>query len=150
MEYARVENDDVIERREIESIPAHKAHLWRPVVYEGAGPIEQLIIESDKLRVVLSGIPITANDVRYEAQRRIMALVGAQDINACIVKQLNALMRATELSNKQASGATWTEGESAEAAFLQSMADAIKAIRAASNVMEPDPPIDYVDDIHWP
>ena len=92
--------------------------------------------------------PPTIADVRNEAQRRIMALVGATSLDACMIKQLNAVMRATELTN--IGQANWTPDQAAEAAALQGMADAIKAIRAASNAMEGDPPADYAADQNWP
>lgn len=90
----------------------------------------------------------TIEDVRNEAQRRIMALVGATSLDACVFKQLNALMRATELTN--IGQANWTPEQAAEAAALQGMEDAIKAIRAASNAMEGNPPADYQDNANWP
>lgn len=92
----------------------------------------------------------TAQDVRAEAQRRIIALTGTADLAGCIVKQLNASMRASELINIKASGGTLTAEQTAEAAALQAMADAIKAVRAASNVIEPAPPADFTDDSYWP
>lgn len=94
--------------------------------------------------------PPTADSVRAEAQRRIIALTGATDINSCFAKQLNAQMRATELTLVRALGGTWTPEQAAEAASLQALADTIKAIRAASNVMEPNPPSDYTSNSHWP
>ena len=50
--YARVENDQVLERRELSSIPPHKASLWRPIVIEGSGPQEQVIVEANRVRLV--------------------------------------------------------------------------------------------------
>lgn len=92
---------------------------------------------------------ITANDVRTEAQRRIIAATGASDLAGCMTKQLNATMRAIELTRKQlATGLT--EAEFAEAALLQALADKIKAIRAASNLIEGNPPADYADNSRWP
>lgn len=101
---------------------------------------------------VLAAISIAkpgADDVRAECQRRIMALVGVDTMEKCTIKQLNALMRGTLLTNKKASGEALTAAEEQEAAILEAMANAIAALRAASNVMEPDPPIDYLDDDHW-
>ncbi len=102
---------------------------------------------------VLNGFNIhapRADDVREEAQRRIITLTGTQDIIGCLIKQHNAQMRATELTLIQAQGGTWTAEQAAEAAALQSLALQIKAIRAASNVLEPNPPADYTDDKYWP
>lgn len=104
-------------------------------------------IEWDGQRVIKS-FPVLAQDIKSEAQRRIISLVGAPDINACIIKQLNALMRATELSNKKHAAAL-TEQEQSEAATLQNMADWIKFIRARSNELEMTLPADYTNDIHW-
>lgn len=58
MEYARVESGTVIERRDLDSLPAHKAHLWRPVVYQGQGDLSDIVIEADQVRVVRSGVPV--------------------------------------------------------------------------------------------
>ncbi len=91
----------------------------------------------------------TANDVRVEAQRRIVALVGATDVQSCLIKQLNANMRANELNDIQHSRELTVE-EAAEANALRSLAIQIKAIRAASNVLEPNPPQDYTDEKYWP
>ena len=99
--------------------------------------------------LVLRG-PATASAVRAEAQRRILGLVGVATLSDCLIKQLNASMRATELVNKLALGQAWTPEETAEAAALQALADGIKAIRAASNAMEGAPPDDYADDARWP
>jgi hypothetical protein len=90
--------------------------------------------------------------VKDEAQRRIIALTGADDLTATMIKQLNASMRATEFNNKLATGGTLTTEEQAEATALQALADAIKAIRAASNVLEAMDPIpsDYDDNSNWP
>ena len=58
-------------------------------------------------------------------------------------------MRATELVNKKADGGTLTTEEQAEAAALQALADAITAIRAVSNTLEPNPPENYDDNSYW-
>ncbi len=106
---------------------------------------------SDVLRPYgLRGPAVSIEDVRAEAQRRIIVLTGTQDIIGCLIKQHNAQMRATELTLIQAQGGTWTPEQAAEAAALQSLALQIKAIRAASNVLEPNPPQDYTDDKYWP
>lgn len=84
--------------------------------------------------------PATVDSVKAEAQRRIIVATGAADIMGCFVKQLNAQMRAAELINKKADGGSLTEAETAEAAALQALADAIKAIRSASNTIEASPP----------
>lgn len=91
----------------------------------------------------------TANDVRVEAQRRIMALLGATTLEGCIIKQLNANMRANELNDLRHSR-TLDAAELAEASALRGLAEQIKAIRAASNVLEPSPPNDFTDNSHWP
>lgn len=105
---------------------------------------------SDVLRVYgLRGPYVSINDVRAEAQRRIIALVGAPDLTACMIKQMNANMRANELNDIQHSRELTAE-EAAEANALRSLATQIKSIRAASNVLEPNPPPDYTDEKYWP
>lgn len=56
--YYRVDGDQILERREMESIPEHKAYLWRPEVIEGSGPVETKIVEADRVRVVKSEVPL--------------------------------------------------------------------------------------------
>ncbi len=92
--------------------------------------------------------PASAADVKAEAQRRIMALVGAATMEACLIKQLNASMRAIELSDARQARAL-TTAEEAEASALRSMAAAIKAIRAASDMIEQSPPIEVSTDPRW-
>ena len=89
--------------------------------------------------------------VKAEAQRRIIALTGQTDLIACMIKQSNANMRANELTDKRVSGGTLTAEEELEAPALRNLATALKAIRAASNVIEAmDPiPLDYCADTYW-
>jgi hypothetical protein len=148
---ARIENNAVAELRDLalEAIPEHKRVIWRPVVYEGEGPLTETIIEPSQVRIVRSVPAPTANDVRAEAQRRIVGLVGATDLMSCLIKQLNANMRANELNDIMHSRDLTAE-EYAEAVALRSLATQIKAIRASSNVLEPNPPLNYADNQYWP
>jgi hypothetical protein len=70
-EYARVDGTTVIERREIADIPPHKAGLWRPVIYDGSGPLSDVIVEDAQVRIVRSSPPITAEHVAAERDRRL-------------------------------------------------------------------------------
>lgn len=94
---------------------------------------------------------VAAKQVKAEAQRRIIGVVGATDLAACMVKQLNMLMRAVELANKRASGQALSGAETTEAAALQAAADSIKDIRSKSNAIEAMSPIptNYTDNSHW-
>lgn len=94
---------------------------------------------------------VTPDAVKMEAQRRIIALTGASTLEACFIKQLNASMRAIELNDKRANGATLNDAEAAEASALRALATAIKAVRSASNVLEAMRPIpaDYASDKYW-
>jgi hypothetical protein len=94
--------------------------------------------------------PPTADDVRNEAQRRIMALMGARDLNDCVIKQLNANKTAVALNDRRIGGGALTAEEEATATALRNLAVVIDAIRAASNLIEADPPADYTDDKYWP
>ena len=82
----------------------------------------------------------TVVDVKNEAQRRINSLFGAADLNASLVKQSNAQMRAIELTNILHQRAHTAE-EATEAAALQAIADAVKVIRAKSDEIEAMNPI---------
>lgn len=75
------------------------------------------------------------SEIKQDAQARIMALVGTADIIPCLIKQLNANMRANELNDIRYSR-EWTVEEAAEAAALRGLADMIKTIRAQSNEQE--------------
>jgi RNA-binding protein YhbY len=94
---------------------------------------------------------LTAADVKAEAQRRICAVFGVTDLTSCIIKQLNAQMRASELINIKAEGRTLTTEQQAEADALQAAADAVKLIRSKSDVIEAMTPIpaDYTNDSYW-
>jgi len=92
---------------------------------------------------------VTADDIRAECQRRIVARVGARSFEDCTVKQLNALMRSTELTNMRVLGLTLSPVELAEAAALGMLADDIKALREKSNAFSEPYPVDYRDDKHW-
>lgn len=159
--YARVEDGVAVEIREMpEPPPANKAGLWRPVVDAGA-PTVAVGEQVTRTASEINGEWVYAYDVaprpdaelramiKAEAQRRIVALTGATDLNSCLVKQLNALMRGTELTNKTASGEMLTVEEEAEAAILQGLATAIKAIRAKSDALELSLPVDFTANSHW-
>jgi hypothetical protein len=71
MPIARVENGAVAEVRHdlnIGDVPAHKAHAWKPIVFEGLGPNEQRIVEQDCVRIIRSP---TAAEVIAERERRL-------------------------------------------------------------------------------
>ena len=86
---------------------------------------------------------ITVQEVKAEAQRRIYEILPDW-------KQRNLTARAAELALKGAG--SWTPDEQAEVAAGQALWDKIKAVRAASDVIEAmDPiPLDYTDDSYWP
>ena len=90
--------------------------------------------------------------VKDEAQRRIIALTGKTNLQDCMIKQFNALMRAGGITDKRVSGEVLTAEEEAEADALRGLAVRVKAIRAASNVIEAMDPIpsDYTDGKYWP
>lgn len=93
---------------------------------------------------------LTAVHVKAEAQRRIVVLTGATDLTTCLIKQLNANMRANELNDIRHER-TLTVEEEAEAAALRNLAAAIKHIRARSDAIEAMSPIpaDFADDSRW-
>lgn len=74
-------------------------------------------------------------EIKRDAQDRIISLVGATDLTGCLVKQLNANMRANELNDRQVNGGL-SASDQAEAAALRNLAAAIRAIRNHSNALE--------------
>lgn len=88
-------------------------------------------------------------DIKAEAQRRIIALTGAADLQSSMIRQMNALMRASEITNKIATGELLTAAETVDATQLKLMASAIKAIRTRSNALEAELPNDYTADARW-
>jgi len=95
---------------------------------------------------------VLPDDVRAEAQRRMMALVGARDAEHLALVITNGLREATRLLQKEAAGQALTPEEDARKHQLQQVDAAIEAIRAASNRLEAMEPIpeDYADDKYWP
>lgn len=101
--------------------------------------------------VVVSSVavPCSIADVKAEAQRRIVIMCGATSVEAALTKQLNATMRAIELTDAKQARALTAE-EQAEETALRALADGIKAIRAASNIIEADLPVEVGIDPRWP
>ena len=135
------------------------AKLYRPERF--AAPINRTTTGAARfeksgnvVREVYDTVPvvITADQVKAEAQRRIIALTGKPTLQDCMIKQFNALMRAGQLTDKRVNGGTLTAEEETEAATLRGLADKVKAIRSASDVIELIRPIpfDYADNRHWP
>lgn len=162
--YAVMNGGVVVDHREISNWDAYPTHkkaardergdggpTLRPLFHEGSGPREDVIIEIDRVRIVRSFPPPSISDVRNEAQRRIIELMGARDFEHCLIKQLNANARAVALTDKRVLGEPLTSEEQAEAQALRSMKTAIDAIRAKSNILEGMEPVpsDYTSDHHW-
>lgn len=90
-----------------------------------------------------------AGDVRAEASRRLKALVGARDaahLETLISNGVREAVRLLRLRDERA----WTPEETARAEQLRQVDAAIEEIRAASNLLEPDPPADYLNGRNWP
>ena len=168
--YARVEDGQIVERREFApgAIPAHKAHLWKPI--EGDAPSYDTFrqslstptetIEADRvLRTwVVSDVSTDnlRNMVKAEARRRILTRFPDW-------KQSNMIARSAELARIQsglmrdANGElvatrTLTSEELAEEQAINLAWAWIKAVRAASDSIELINPIpsDYASDARWP
>ena len=92
--------------------------------------------------------PITS-DVRREAQRRIMALLGARDSRHLEVLISNGSREAIRLLRKGSDN--WTGDETVRAAKLEQVDKAIESIRAKSNMLEAmeEIPAGYADDKYW-
>jgi hypothetical protein len=155
MAIARYIDGQVVDRREdvdIEAVPVHKRTImgWKSLVYTGSGPLESVSVSDDTITIARSNHPLTVDHVKAEAQRRIVLRTGVSDLTQCVIRQLNANMRANELNDIRHTRA-WTTEEAAEAEVLRTLAADIKAIRAKSNVIEATNPIpmDYAADSRW-
>lgn len=93
--------------------------------------------------------PLTADDVRAEAQRRIIALFGVDNLTNCMIKQHNMQMRAISLTNKRARGEELSDAEKAEEIAYHAMEAKILSIRAASNKIDPAKVDDHTKDEYW-
>lgn len=153
MIYCRIEDGVVVQRAVFEgSMPegwADPAHAW---VAEETAQVGWSYANGEFAAPPPPSLPkppVTVSSIKTEAQRRIIVTTGASDLMSCVIKQLNAQMRANELNDKRIGGEALTEAELAEAATLRALAARIKAIRAASNVLELSLPNDYENDAHW-
>lgn len=114
-------------------------------------------LEADFEDPVRDGITVEhvleASDVRAEASRRMMLMVGARDTDHLDDILSNGAREAIRLIKGRllTTGIEkWSDEDEARAAELVNFDLMIDAIRAASNAIEDDPPIDYADDKHWP
>jgi len=81
----------------------------------------------------------------------MMALVGARDERNLATIIANGTREAVRLQNKRLiDGLAWTPDETARATELRQVDAAIEAIRAASNLLEANPPADIGSDVYWP
>lgn len=96
----------------------------------------------------------TADDVRAECQRRIMALVGARNAEHLAVKMANAQREAARYLNLLQSGHHLDEAQSARRTVLMTLDEKIEELRAFSNALEaleggPGIPKDFTDGRFW-
>lgn len=169
--YARCEGNTVVERREMDPPPAHKAHLWRPVVIEGTGPIEVTTVEAERVLVSRSAQPVTDVDVQRERERRLALgfnypfgdARGAHHIGTTkadlegwreVSDYAGALIDSGDTETKinivtdtgpcQITAPEWSAIKIAAAAFRQPIWAKSFALMASNPI-----PADYTDDRHW-
>ncbi len=94
--------------------------------------------------------PPTADNVRAEARRRIRIALGAASDDAALLTQVKALERISSLHDRRLSGETLTPDDNAFLELARTKRGELEAIRAASNVMESNPPADFTSDQRWP
>ncbi len=87
--------------------------------------------------------------VRAEAQRRMMALLGARDKAHMDILISNSSREAIGLLRKGADN--WTAKEKMRSAKLEALDEAIDDIRAASNALEAKRPVpkDFQEEKYW-
>ena len=91
------------------------------------------------------------DDVRAEAQRRMIILVNAKNSDDLNIKIQNGLREAARLLQKEIDGITLTQAEIDRKNQLKQIDAAIENIRAKSNILEVMNPIpsNYTDDSWW-
>lgn len=162
--HALIRNGSVSEFRNVEpaSIPAHKVAddggpLLRPVVEDDTPTFRpelaqlstSIVVEKARVlvqhKVVAKPLAVQRVAVKEEARRRILARFPDW-------KQTNMTARGVDLQDLWRRNAKWTETEQAEADALSAAWAWIKAIRAASDVIEAldAVPDDFDDDKRWP
>lgn len=109
---------------------------------------QALVASGVTIETYVAPVP-TADDVRAECRRRMMALLAARDAAHLDILISNGTREAVRLLNKQRLGGALTDDEAARAAQLAASDQAIEALRAASNAFETDPPDDFADDRNW-
>lgn len=160
MAIVRLEGGIIVETRSdlmLADVPEHKRDRWRqiegePPTYDPrvetiSGPA--LLIEPD--RVVRQWTVHRKSDaeisalVKMECRRRILERFPEW-------KQTNMTARGVELQDVWRRSGSWTEAQQAEADALAAAWVWIKAVRAASDVIEAMQPIpaDYADNARWP
>lgn len=118
------------------------------IVPETQADLDQAAIDED--------LPIktdaTVDEIKQEAGRRIMLLIGVETEVDMIFKEMNAVMRGVALNNALIENGSLTSEEQAEAAALKGLEAAIVAIRTASDTIEQAPPkINQLQtDNRWP
>jgi hypothetical protein len=90
---------------------------------------------------------ITADDVRDEAQRRMMALVGARDVEHLDLILVNGLREVARLL--RIGEANWAPAEARRASELEAVDAGIEKLREISNRLEVSLPGDFNHDRHW-
>lgn len=107
---------------------------------DGTTYVEPAGLDISGYKTALLDIPVLAKKtaVKVEALRRIIALIPSGDANNYIIKEMNLLMQAVALVDKQAQGVVLTADEQATLTAYRNMKSGIDAIRSASNLIEQD------------
>ena len=170
-EYARVENGQIVELREIDDMPPHKANLWHTVERSGSGPQLSIEIDGNVVKIVRSAAAITVEDVIAERKRRLalgfnydfgdargVHTIGAtdDDMNGWseVSTYAGALIDAGQTSASIAIATNtgtctvtpieWRAIEIASAAFRQPLWAASFALMAMNPI-----PASFADDSYW-
>jgi hypothetical protein len=110
---------------------------------------------ADAARAAYVPPPVTPEQVRAEAKRRLIALLGARDEAHLDVLIANGIREAVRLQEirlahlMDTSKPDLTAEQQLRAETLKAIDAAIEAIRSRSNALEAEPPSDYTADHHW-
>jgi len=178
MAIARIVNGSVAEFRDLQlsDVPPHKQALWRPVIIEGSGPSEQIIVEAEQVRRVHSWTTAQKQAaITAERDRRLLLfpfggkLFDFNETSRIDVAGAGSLAQGAIIAGAQPGNLRWADDDTdfrwiaadnssvtmdAQTMFAFAQAAArwrADHIYAARALKDADPiPENYTDDSHWP
>lgn len=96
-------------------------------------PVDEAVVVLEIERMTRLGVTTA---IKAEAQNRIVERLGASALDDCLVRELNMLIRVSELQEIRLNGGTLTTTQQGEVDALKASTADIKVIRDRSNAVE--------------